>query len=169
SGPRKSVLKAPDQRRIPMVKCVNCGTAWTSSGLPLCPVCGARVEEGRRPDPVPVMSEAPSESSTRKGTNGSAALQGTPEVKTAESDIPVQLRTEDAPPVPVPVQVPKPEPYIFSQLKRFEPGPASALPPAPPPEPSAEPRKPGTKMHRIPQAVDASGIYPVQAGAKVLP
>lgn len=26
-----------------MVKCANCGTGWTSSGLPLCPVCGTKV------------------------------------------------------------------------------------------------------------------------------
>ena len=34
-----------------MVKCAKCGTGWTSSGLPLCPVCGARIDDpaGRVP------------------------------------------------------------------------------------------------------------------------
>src|SRR5436190_7698091 len=26
-----------------MFKCNKCGTSWTSSGLPLCPICGAKV------------------------------------------------------------------------------------------------------------------------------
>src|SRR5262245_33550443 len=41
-----------------MVKCGACGTAWTSSGLPLCPMCGAKVEIGA-PAAAPVEPPSP--------------------------------------------------------------------------------------------------------------
>lgn len=52
-----------------MSKCVKCGTAWTSMGLPICPICGTPVpkspevsESGRHarvPAPGPQIAEPP--------------------------------------------------------------------------------------------------------------
>jgi hypothetical protein len=171
-----------------MVKCATCGTAWTSSGLPLCPVCGTRVEEpvasskspkeDRRPAPVPLINYVSTDSSGRKASNGKAVLEISPEFRNSESRVPGQLRVVDLAPVQAPVLEPKLETYIFPQLKRVEPSPAIASLPAPVPTvnearpmPLAPPetRKPETRVLRITEAIDASAILPVQAGAKILP
>lgn len=36
-----------------MVRCASCGAAWTSGGMSLCPMCGARVAVRREPEPAP--------------------------------------------------------------------------------------------------------------------
>ena len=73
-----------------MVTCANCGTGWTSSGLPLCPVCGTKVPPSEPVPPKPVATEshpyvigtpAPQEA-VRK--NGSAVLDVPPEVRRIE-------------------------------------------------------------------------------------
>jgi len=115
-----------------MVKCQNCGTGWTSSGLPLCPVCGTKV-----PSAEPVAAPVPAEShpyviqtaavqeALRK--NGSAVL-----------DVPVEIRK---------VEPPKAEAYSFPILKRPEPVAEPVVveipaPPPPPPAPKTEVRAP---------------------------
>ncbi len=171
-----------------MVKCATCGTAWTSSGLPLCPVCGTRVDEpvasskppkeDHRPDPVPVINYASSDGSARKSSNGSAVLEVPPELRMSEPRFTVQPRTADPAAAQTPAQDLKPEPYIFTQLKRAQPTPMIAPPPAPMgtpneafplPEAPVEIRKPGTRILRNPHAIDASAILPAQVGAKYLP
>jgi len=140
-----------------MVKCSRCGTAWTSSGLPLCPICGTRVEEpvalsktpeeGLRQDPVPVINYVPSNSSGRKASNGSAVLEIAPEFLKSESHLPAQLRVADPAPGSVP---PLNEARPMGEAPRETP-------------------YPETRVLRIPQGIDASAILPVQAGAKILP
>lgn len=128
-----------------MVKCSRCGTAWTSSGLPLCPVCGSRVEqpaassktltEDRRPDPVPLIHAAPSDISTLKPSNGSAVLEVPLELRTSESRIPVPALNE-------------------APLLR---------------EASPDTSMPDPEVLRIAPAIDASASLPVEAGAKLMP
>jgi hypothetical protein len=161
-----------------MVKCAKCGTAWTSSGLPLCPVCGTREEEpfassktpkeDRRPDPELVIRCASLDSSGSKPSNGSAVLEVPPELRRSGSRIPVQLNAVDQ----APVQDPNPEPYVFL-IKEVEPTPESEPVSALVPtlnKASFMPESPlETRILRIPVAIDASAILPVQAGAKNLP
>jgi hypothetical protein len=40
-----------------MIKCAKCGTGWTSSGLPLCPVCGARIDDSAGRVPAAKVAE----------------------------------------------------------------------------------------------------------------
>src|SRR5262245_43202922 len=108
-----------------MVKCANCGTGWTSSGLPLCPVCGTKVPSSDPVAPKPVVVEPhpyvqtpiPQEA-VRK--IGSAVLEVPPEIRRVEA--------------------PKPEPYSFPILKPAEP--ARPVMEPPPPVPKTEIRKP---------------------------
>jgi hypothetical protein len=119
-----------------MVKCANCGTGWTSAGLPLCPVCGTKVPgpvAAKPPEPAPavppeIRKEEPAshpyifpqlkrvepapapEAPARK--NGSAVLEVPPEIRKEE---------------------PASHPYVFPQLKRVEPAPLIAPTPAPVP------------------------------------
>jgi hypothetical protein len=156
--------------------------------LPLCPVCGTKVEdpeasskkpkEDCRPDPVPVINYASSESSGRKASNGTAVLEVLPEPRKSESQIQAQLTPANPASVQAPVLDPKPEPYISLQLKRLRPAPAIAPRPAPVPtlnearlipETPLEIRKPETRVLRMPEAVDASAILPVQTEATILP
>lgn len=137
-----------------MVKCVKCGTAWTSSGLPLCPFCGTKVaepvassqtqKEDRRPDPAPV-SFGFSSSSTRKGSNGSALMEAPPELRSSDPPKEVLFKEVDPEPVQAPVQDPRSKPYPLHE----SPVETQGLP--------------------IPQAIDVPAILPVQAGAKNLP
>lgn len=66
-----------------MVKCAKCGTGWTSSGLPLCPICGTKVPEPVAaskplPDPVPLI-EMPAAEPAAVRKNGSAVMEMAPE------------------------------------------------------------------------------------------
>ena len=137
-----------------MVKCVKCGTGWTSSGLPLCPVCGTKVEAPAPAAAHPYVIQTPAvQEAVRK--NGSAVL-----------DIPK-------------VDPPKAEPYSFPVLKRVEP----AAEPAKPPEQTAEqvrkPEAPKPEVKERPvqieppapaavETLDASAVYPPIRSAKVL-
>ena len=60
-----------------MVKCHKCGTGWTSSGLPICPICGTKVQEPAATPkvaaPVPILAAA--DSAPRKAANGSAVIE----------------------------------------------------------------------------------------------
>jgi len=115
-----------------MVKCHNCGTGWTSSGLPLCPVCGTKVKTAEPAAPAatpqaeahPYVRQTPAvQEALRK--SGSAVL-----------DVPVEIRK---------VEPPKPQPYSFPVLQRAEPlaEPAPVVEaPKPPPVPEAETRPP---------------------------
>jgi|SRR6185436_15950499 len=86
-----------------MVKCLNCGTGWTSEGLPLCPVCGTKVETTRKPPeekPAVDRVETPVEA-VRK--NGSTVVLVPPEIRKAEP--------------------PPPSPYSFPTLEPARPRP----------------------------------------------
>jgi hypothetical protein len=74
-----------------MVTCAKCGTGWTSSGLPLCPVCGTKVETPAAPPERDPVIEIPA-ACPRK--NGSAVLE-----------VPLELRMP-------PVQLVEPTPSI---------------------------------------------------------
>jgi len=157
-----------------MVKCVNCGTGWTSEGLPLCPICGTKVETPGKKAEVkpPVELAAATSEAVRK--NGSTVVMVPPEIRKVEPppaapySFPVIKRPE--PPAPEPVletpkppvkppppeerkteirkpDAPKPEPFIFKTLKRPE-------PPAPEPvfetpKPPAEPPPPEERKTEI--------------------
>jgi hypothetical protein len=84
-----------------MVKCANCGTGWTSAGLPLCPVCGTKVPDVAAP--APLAAAAAPEAVVHK--NGSAVI-----------DVPPDIRQEAV--------EPEHPPYLLPQLKRVEPAPA---------------------------------------------
>jgi hypothetical protein len=130
-----------------MVKCTNCGTGWTSEGLPLCPVCGTKVETpGKTAETKPTVELAAATSdAVRK--NGSTVVMVPPEIRKAEPppapapySFPILKRVEPPPPAPDPAPVveapkppaevpkteirnpdPKPEPFIFQTLKKQEP------------------------------------------------
>jgi hypothetical protein len=100
-----------------MVKCHKCGTGWTSKGLPLCPVCGTRIDE-------PAQAAKPAAAAARVPL---AAVSETPGAN-------VELRSAV-------LEAPGGTPRI--QLEKVEPGP-SALPPKiaePAAKPPAEPRR----------------------------
>jgi hypothetical protein len=133
-----------------MVKCVNCGTGWTSEGLPLCPVCGTKVgtpAKAAEAKPTVELAAATSEA-VRK--NGNTVVMVPPEIRKAEPpaaapySFPVLKRSEPPAPAPAPVvEAPKPpaeppppeerkteirkpdsvkpEPFIFQTLKKQEP------------------------------------------------
>jgi hypothetical protein len=42
-----------------MVTCIKCGTGWTSSGLPLCPVCGTKVDADKKGSAVATVAPEP--------------------------------------------------------------------------------------------------------------
>ncbi|HEX7901156.1 MAG TPA: hypothetical protein VF950_25585 [Planctomycetota bacterium] len=134
---------------IPMVKCVKCGTAWTSSGLPFCPICDTRVEETAvfSKTPTPAVSYASSDGSARKASNGSAVLDVSPELRTAETRVLPQVRAADTAPVEA---VLKPEPDL--------------APPAPTLPLDEAPDE--TRVLRIPQ--DESAILSTRSWAETL-
>jgi hypothetical protein len=135
-----------------MVKCQKCGTGWTSSGLPLCPVCGTKV------DPPTPVAEGPT---VRK--NGSSVEAVPPEVQKTEPHPYVLPIAEAAAPEPsrkpasavldVPVESrkaeppkPKSKPISLPILPRQEPAILRAEPPpalleAPPDPPKTEIRR----------------------------
>jgi hypothetical protein len=170
-----------------MVKCATCGTAWTSSGLPLCPVCGTRVEgqvttssspkEDQRLEPTLSINYDSSDVGARKSSNGSAVLELSPQLRKSESGTLVVFTEVDPVPVQALVQDPKPELHRFQQLKKVDLAPAIATPaPAPTlneagpiPKTVLETLKHKTALFRIPQASDASAILTVRAEAKILP
>src|SRR5262245_28800987 len=90
-----------------MVKCAKCGTGWTSSGLPLCPVCGTRVPE-RTPDPVPLIEMPPAEPAPRK--SGTAILPVPVMEKEAAVEPEPRLRLVDPSAENIPVQKDLPSP-----------------------------------------------------------
>lgn len=94
-----------------MMKCLNCGTGWTSPGLMLCPVCGSKVEEptaGKAPEPALVASrevEAP------VGNNGLSVEESTrPEPPKKIEPLPEPEAPRPAPPPSRRVMLPIPEP-----------------------------------------------------------
>lgn len=144
-----------------MMKCVSCGTAWSTSGLPVCPVCGARVgdaadasgtsKEDRRPDPVPMISYPTSDSYRRKSSNGSAVFEISTELRKSES--------HPTPPKAL-LQDPTPTPVLSPETKKVDPAPAIAPLPAAP----LEAHKATTRLFRVSPA-----ILPAQADAKTPP
>jgi len=90
-----------------MVKCANCGTGWTSAGLPLCPVCGTKVEAS--PPTPPLLDLSP----VSPRPNGSALLE-------------VPVLKEVAPMNEAPVETRKPETRLLSPLQI--PDPSAVLP-----------------------------------------
>jgi hypothetical protein len=103
-----------------MVKCQKCGTGWTSSGLPLCPVCGTKV------DPPAPVAEGPA---ARK--NGSSVVPAPPEVRNTE---------------PHPYVLPMPEAAAQEAGRK----PASAVLDVPVESPKAEPTRPKSKPICLP-------------------
>ncbi len=120
-----------------MTKCHKCGTGWTSQGLPLCPICGTRVEKGAAPSPTPakepVLEAPPILDFARKPKGASALLEAPVEPPKAQVEkalpapppLPV---VPEARPVPdVPQDVRKPESRRFDLLRLADPS-ATALP-----------------------------------------
>lgn len=142
-----------------MVTCAKCGTAWTSSGLPFCPICDTRIEEpaasskeARRPDPVPVIHRASSDGSAREASYGSAVLEASTELRAPEARALPWFEAAD----PAPVEVLKPEPETT-----LMPSPAPLNEASPSPENQKE-----TQVLRIPQ--DESAILSMRAWAENL-
>lgn len=110
-----------------MVKCLSCGTGWTSSGLPLCPVCGTKV-----PTAEPVAAESPQVASCPYVAPAPAVQEAVRKNGSAVLDVPVEVRKTEPPksaeysfpivkrpdPPPVASESPKPEPFIFQTLKQ---------------------------------------------------
>ena len=64
-----------------MVKCLNCGTGWTSEGLPLCPVCGTTVETPAKPpleQPAVDRAATPAEAVRKNGSTVVLGAQAVP-------------------------------------------------------------------------------------------
>jgi len=108
-----------------MIKCHKCGTGWTSQGLPLCPICGARVEEiaaAAKVAAVPVAAE--------KAVR-SALLEAPAE--------PPKVQLKKVEPVPFVPTVKQPEPVAVAteppKIQKVDPVP----PTAPTPRVEAEP------------------------------
>ena len=120
-----------------MTKCHKCGTGWTSQGLPLCPICGARVESAAPSTPSPsresVIEAPPMLDFVRKPANGSAVVEAPgvlPERSPAESKDAPPPRAEEAPALPAsPPETRNPESRRFDLLRLADPS-ATALPAA---------------------------------------
>lgn len=101
-----------------MSKCAICKTTWTTQGMMLCPICGAKVEGAelgtqttRIQRPTQVHRPIPIEGAQQNKTNGTAVLTApAPEIPKAE-------------PAPPP---PAPEPLIVDSVVLPSPRPASA-------------------------------------------
>ena len=110
-----------------MSKCANCKATWTSPGMTLCPLCGAKVEgepistqTTRIQRPTPITAVKPMK------TNGTAVL-------TAPAPPPAEVRRPEPAPPPV---APKAAPLVQDPVVVSAPRPASApLPEAPKAEP----------------------------------
>lgn len=120
-----------------MAKCAICKTAWTTQGMSLCPICGARVEgetegetriKAREPESTRVARFVEIGADKESRSNGSAVIAAAPEMpKTELRPMPAEahLRSE----IPVAATVPTP---LFQD---------SVVLPAP---------KPGTGERRLP-------------------
>lgn len=168
-----------------MFKCVKCGTAWTSMGLPICPICGTAVpkspevsESGRHarvPAPRPQVAQPPQPIL-------SAALSLPPQLgtyvpqmsvtpdKPTSSIRPVQpVRKEPMPPPPAPKVDP---PAVADQPKKaISPAPAVPIlkdvtPVPPPPAPKAAPPaiadKPNRSISRAPAVPMLKDFTPLE-------
>jgi len=94
-----------------MVKCHKCGTGWTSQGLPLCPICGTRVEEpaaAAKAVAAPVAAEKAARSARLEAPAEPPKIQ----IKKVEPFVPTLKHAEPvvAPPEPVRIQKVEPAP-----------------------------------------------------------
>lgn len=84
-----------------MTKCTKCGTGWTSSGLPLCPICGTKVPgpiTASQPvaDPIPLI-EMPAAEPAVVHKNGTAVLEAPPEIRKPKTELRPAPRPEPPP------------------------------------------------------------------------
>jgi len=112
-----------------MTKCGKCGTAWTSPGMILCPMCGARVEEPAKA-PAPAAPQAVAPPSSLAPSAGASERKPPPPKDPTPPRVPV-FRKEPAkptlpappkaaapPPPPPPLKDPTPVPVPPLQLDR---------------------------------------------------
>jgi hypothetical protein len=127
-----------------MVKCHKCGTGWTSKGLPLCPICGTKVEE---PGPAVKAASAAERSPVTSSPEKPSLATLSPKLEAPAPPPRVRLKkVEPAPfvptlPDPEPAPTPAPPPKI--QIQKVAPVPAEPLvrelvPAAEPPSPRAD-------------------------------
>ncbi|RPH45431.1 MAG: hypothetical protein EHM91_07655, partial [Planctomycetota bacterium] len=104
-----------------MTKCAKCGTGWTSSGLPLCPICGTKVPEpvaaapARVADPIPLIEMPAAEPAVAACKSSVAVLERPPEPRKPKPEIqPVpELRRPKTEILPVPE--PEPPPMLLKK------------------------------------------------------
>ena len=102
-----------------MTKCAKCGTGWTSSGLPLCPICGTKVPvpvaaaPTRVADPIPLIEMPAAEAAVAARETSVAVLEPPPEPRKPEP--PPELRRPKTEILPVP----EPEPPPLMLKKEF--------------------------------------------------
>ncbi len=110
-----------------MTKCTKCGTGWTSSGLPLCPICGTKVPAPVAastpvPDPIPLIEmPAPEPAAVRK--NGTAVMEPPVDLRKAKTELrpkPPMLRIKVLEPsaLDVPAQKDPPAPEPLPEAKK---------------------------------------------------
>jgi len=122
-----------------MSKCTICKTSWTSQGMTLCPICGAKVEGAeigmqttRIQRPTQVHRPTPIEGAKPNKTNGTAVLTAPAapaEVRKAEpTPVPVAPPRVASPQVASPPIAPAPaaEPQVQDSVVLTAPRPASA-------------------------------------------
>ncbi|HVE39531.1 MAG TPA: hypothetical protein VNM14_06555 [Planctomycetota bacterium] len=127
-----------------MVKCHKCGTGWTSQGLPICPICGARVEE---PAAAAKVAAAPVAAVVEKAAATRSAVLEAP----AEPPK-VQLKKVDPVPFVPTVKIPEPvaQPRVEApklQIQKVEPAPSEPV------AKSVEPAKPRLEAEPVVQTV----------------
>ena len=103
-----------------MTKCAKCGTGWTSSGLPLCPICGTKVPEpvaaapARVADPIPLIEMPAAEPAIAARQSAVAVLERPPEIRKPRTEI-------------LPVPEPEPPPVLLKKEFPVDPEPRLRL------------------------------------------
>jgi len=124
-----------------MTKCSKCGTGWTSQGLPICPICGTKVEDPAAPAPAaapagrcPVMDSPPLMDFSRNGGSASAVLEAPAEppkiqIQKVEPVRPIPVVKETVPMIEPPAEPRRHESRRFDLLQGADPS-ALAIPAA---------------------------------------
>ncbi len=127
-----------------MVKCHKCGTGWTSQGLPLCPICGTKVED---PAAAPKVVAAPVAAATRGAVLEAPAEPPKVQLKKVEPVPFVPTLKNPEPVAAVAAKAPTESPNV--ELRKVEPVPI--VPTVKTPEPVAAPRveAPKLQVHKV--------------------
>lgn len=140
-----------------MPRCASCATTWTSAGMMMCPICGAKVEE-----PAPATDRANERNPGRDPTSSVRAIPPDPLIELGESAVfsqPVERR-KPASKMPMVVPVDEgPRPPLASPAS--PPGGSEEAARSRPAEPPAKPRSSAKKVEvSVPSRAESRRSWP---------